>query len=246
MVKNNLSAFIQKIKLNEPISFKNLTVYPLAVPVGYRKKYVSLDEAIKKNWIDITEINEGGSVGDLKVRNKSPYSVLMLDGEELVGAKQNRILNTSILIEDVKEITIPVSCVEEGRWQYRSRKFKTSDAIFFSFGRRGKMHDVNIASAESGEFRAQQGKVWDDVAFMRMQAKAKGHTGAMRDVFEDKKMDIDSYINNIPFNKNQNGMLVFINGFLTGCDIITNKKIFQDYYYKILRSYSIDAIYSKP
>ena len=243
--QNNLSAFIKTIKLNEPISFNNLTVYPIDVPVDYLENFISLDDAIKNNWIDITEISEGGSVGNLKVKNNAPCSVLMLDGEELVGAKQNRILNTSILIENEKEIIIPVSCVEEGRWQYRSRNFRTSDAVFFSYGRKNKMRDVNMYSEKTGEFRSEQHNVWEDVAFMRKKSKAKGNTGAMRDVFEDKKMDIDSYLNNIPFNKEQNGMLVFINGCLMGCDIITNKKVFESYYRKILRSYAIDAIYSE-
>jgi ARG and Rhodanese-Phosphatase-superfamily-associated Protein domain len=35
--------------------------------------------------------------------------VLILDGEELVGAKQNRIVNVTILVVTQSEIVIPVS-----------------------------------------------------------------------------------------------------------------------------------------
>ena len=55
---------------------------------------------------------------DLKVINKSEVMVLILDGEELVGAKQNRIVNTTILIPAKETVLIPVSCVEQGRWSY--------------------------------------------------------------------------------------------------------------------------------
>ena len=52
----------------------------------------------------------------------------MLDGEELIGAKQNRILNTTVLVAAHTEVTIPVSCVEQGRWGYRGRQFRPGDA----------------------------------------------------------------------------------------------------------------------
>jgi hypothetical protein len=46
---------------------------------------------------------------------------LLLDGEQLVGAKQNRIPNMIVLVAAQTEVTIPVSCVEQGRWGYQAR-----------------------------------------------------------------------------------------------------------------------------
>ena len=66
--------------------------------------------------IDGGEVSRGGSVPELKVVNKSDRMLLILDGEELVGAKQNRIVNTTILIAGNTATVIPVSCVEQGRW----------------------------------------------------------------------------------------------------------------------------------
>ena len=53
---------------------------------------------------------------ELVVENPLDERVLLYDGEELVGAKQNRILNVSVLVEAKSTLTIPVSCVEQGRW----------------------------------------------------------------------------------------------------------------------------------
>jgi hypothetical protein len=55
--------------------------------------------------------------------------VLILDGEELVGAKQNRIVNTTILVAAGAEIVIPVSCVEQGRWTYKSDAFSSKHRV---------------------------------------------------------------------------------------------------------------------
>jgi len=57
-------------------------------------------------------------VPELKVISQSDRPILLLDGEELVGAKQNRVLNTTILLREKAETNIQVSCVEQGRWSY--------------------------------------------------------------------------------------------------------------------------------
>jgi hypothetical protein len=43
---------------------------------------------------------------------------LLIDGQELIGAKQNRILNTDVLVPAKSSLNLPVSCVEQGRWGY--------------------------------------------------------------------------------------------------------------------------------
>src|SRR5687768_5463792 len=73
--------------------------------------------------VKITEVSEGGSVPTLKVKNELPTRLLLIDGQELIGAKQNRILNTDVLVPAQNELTIPVSCVEQNRWGYRTRAF---------------------------------------------------------------------------------------------------------------------------
>ena len=51
--------------------------------------------------------------------NPLDEDVLLYDGEELVGAKQNRILNVTVLVGAGATLPIPVSCVEQGRWSSR-------------------------------------------------------------------------------------------------------------------------------
>jgi hypothetical protein len=47
----------------------------------------------------ISEISAAGPVAELMVVNRVNNPVLLMDGEKLAGAKQNRVLNTSILLE---------------------------------------------------------------------------------------------------------------------------------------------------
>src|SRR5690349_11920635 len=73
--------------------------------------------------VQITEVSEGGSVPTLMVKNGLDTRLFLIDGQELVGAKQNRILNTDVLVPAQTELKIPVSCVEQSRWSYRGRAF---------------------------------------------------------------------------------------------------------------------------
>src|SRR5207249_3998616 len=79
--------------------------------------------------VTIGEVSAAGEVPALSVVNDADRPVLLLDGEELVGARQNRILNTTVLVAAQATLRIPVSCVEQGRWSYRGKRFETGDAV---------------------------------------------------------------------------------------------------------------------
>jgi len=74
-------------------------------------------------------VSEGGRVPELKMINKSDDKILVIEGEELIGARQNRVVNATFLIPAHAEVIIPVSCVEQGRWAYRSQRFQSGKKI---------------------------------------------------------------------------------------------------------------------
>ena len=73
-------------------------MFPLLLPEDDAPGYLTLDEALAAGHASVTEVSEAGSVPELLVKNLAPSPVLILDGEELVGAKQNRIVNLTILV----------------------------------------------------------------------------------------------------------------------------------------------------
>jgi len=91
--------YLDQLKVGRKQAHKNLALYPFLSTYGIGLDYLLLDEALSENLIEVVEVSEGGSVPELKVVNKAARMVLILDGEELVGAKQNRIVNTTILVD---------------------------------------------------------------------------------------------------------------------------------------------------
>ena len=118
-----MSVVLPKLRVGDPVRHEALAVFPLFAEANGHVEYRLSDEALADEQILVEEVSEGGSVPDLLVENKGDQRVLFLEGEELVGAKQNRILNTSVLVAAHSKIKIPVSCVEQGRWGYSTRHF---------------------------------------------------------------------------------------------------------------------------
>ena len=98
-----------------------------------------------------------GLVPELFVENPIDSSVLLYDGEELVGAKQNRILNVSVLVGAGAKLPIPVSCVEQGRWSRLSDKFGAAPHISHSHLRRRKAETLAAQPLARASRRATSG-----------------------------------------------------------------------------------------
>ncbi len=99
-------------QVGEPVEHRGIVVvplFPLQDPVA---RYATLDDALARGF-EITETGPAGTVPELAVSNPLDDAVLLYDGEELVGAKQNRILDVSVLVAARSKLAIPVSCVEQ-------------------------------------------------------------------------------------------------------------------------------------
>jgi hypothetical protein len=104
-----LNQYLDQIKIGGKQVYKNLALFPLLSGQAVSLDYLTMDEALNEGLMEVTEVSEGGHVPDLKVVNKSPRMILILDGEELVGAKQNRIVNTTILVAALSTLVITVN-----------------------------------------------------------------------------------------------------------------------------------------
>ena len=113
---------LDAFQLGEPVEHRGILITPLFPRRDPVAAYVTLDEALPRG-LRITETSDAGSVPELLVENATDSDVLLYDGEELVGAKQNRILNVSVLVGAGAKLPIPVSCVEQGRWSRQSDSF---------------------------------------------------------------------------------------------------------------------------
>jgi hypothetical protein len=113
----------------------------------------------------ISELTASGSVGQLAALNQTSDYLLLTDADVLTGAKQNRVVNRSVLLAPMGKTVIEVSCVERLRWNYRSASFSTPGSVADP-GLRGRKAGTfsRMKPEHEMDFRDTQGEVWDHVS----------------------------------------------------------------------------------
>lgn len=239
-----LTEILKGLKLGEPQTFANMRVYPLHVANGHKRGYQTLTEGLKTGEVQITEVSEGGSVPDLKVKNTGGLPVLVIVGEELIGSKQNRILNTSVIIPANTEVLIPVSCVEQGRWHYTSRAFDSSDSTAHFAMRKMASENVTKSLREREEYDAKQGQVWAEVERKISSHQTSSRTRALRDVYEQTEDELKQYLEAFKVPEAE-GVVVEIDGVVMGAELFDHHETLRDLWGKLIKGYALDAVERK-
>ena len=237
---------MEGIKFGEIQIHKHVAVIPIIGGDDSGPAYLTMKEAMASNLLTVGEMTEGGNVPELKVLNKAERPVLLLDGEELSGAKQNRVLNTTILLREKSETVIPVSCTEHGRWSYSSSHFEESGHIMSAKLRSVKNASVHKNLKDTVSYRSDQSAVWEGIALQACENKVSSSTGAMKDIVEAKQEDLDAFLEHLPILDDQNGLLVLVNGQVVGLDMVSRAAAFRVLHPKLIRSYVMDALTEKP
>lgn len=238
-----LNETLLELMVGEASMCGNLAVFPLfTAKAAAPPDYVTLDEALESGRTEVTEVSEGGHVPELCFANRLDRPVLLVDGEELVGAKQNRILNLSILIGAGHTVTIPVSCVESGRWQYKSRRFASGGKNLYGKLRAQKMAAVTESLRELNSRRSDQGAIWDDIAAKSFRMEARCETGAMDAIYEEHEEQLKEYVRTLKPAADQAGAVFLINGEVAGLELFDSPLTLAQLMEKLVGSYAMDAL----
>jgi hypothetical protein len=82
--------------------------------------YALASEAMAAGTVAVSEVSEAGQVPALLADNCGELPALFLEGEEVRGGRQNRILHTSVLAAAGSQTCIPVICTQRGWWAFQA------------------------------------------------------------------------------------------------------------------------------
>lgn len=243
---NVISETLDSIRIGLPVTAGGLTMYPLLGAVSPSAAYLLLDDALECGAAEITEISQSGSVPELHFRNKGDQDILLVDGEELVGAKQNRVLNLTILVGAGQDVKIPVSCVEAGRWSWRSNRFAPGKRNLHARARAAKMHGVSESLARDG-LRAGpevQADVWRSVDEKMAAFRVRSATNSLHDVYAAKETLLGAVRDAFLARTGQTGAAFAIGERMVGCDLYDSPATLRKLLPKLVDSFAFDAIES--
>ena len=154
-------------RLLEPITYENLTVFPVVSSSGYdTSAFLTLEEGLSRGEVTVREQgaetlirnrgNErpisqgysGPSVNQLVLINHSKRPLLLLAGELVSGGKQDRIIAKDRIVAPFGDpLPLDVFCVEHGRWSSGS-EFNAAKTI------------VHPSVRENAAIHQKQADVW--------------------------------------------------------------------------------------
>jgi hypothetical protein len=245
LMEETIGKALENIQIGKIVTHKNMTIASLTFSSTSGPDYLTLSQGFERDCLTVQEISDGGSVPELSVINNGDQFVILLDGEEICGAKQNRVLNTSILVAPKAKIIIPVSCTEQGRWNYTSKEFEDSGILMARSLRSSKQAAVTRNIRESRRYQSDQSEVWEDVASLHSDLGTSSGTGAMKDAYESKKEDLQGYVEAFSDISNVNGIAVFLDGVIVGIDALSYAPAMDNLLPKLVGSYAMDALRSK-
>lgn len=220
----------------------SLQVFGLRWSAGNGLDYTTLDEALLDKVLEVTEINEGGQVPAIRVANKSERMVFLMVGELLVGCKQDRVLNSSMMVPSKSEVAIPVACVEIGRWGYQSRTFRSGQTSSHGYLRAILSKETSARYKAKNAPGSDQRAVWAEVARKMGKMGSRSSSGALQDMFRDYGDKLDQVVRSISSPEGCNGVAFAINGEISGVDLFDKPSTLNKLWPKLIKSYAMDAL----
>jgi hypothetical protein len=230
------------VQIGDAIRHGALSVFPLFGSSSGGVDYLLSDEAISAGSVTVEEVSEGGSVPNLLVNNQGDSRVLFLEGEELRGAKQNRVLNTSVLIAAHSRTPIPVSCVEQGRWRYRSRQFESSGTHSSSKLRHYLKASVSHSLKAGRGHSSDQGAVWHEVSRQMDSLGSSSDTTAMADTFQSYSTRLQEFRERVRYVDGATGIAVAVGPKVVALDVFDKPSTCAKVWDRLLTGVVMDAL----
>ena len=156
--------------LLDPITYENLTVFPVVSSAGYdTREFLTLEEGLSRGDVVVREqgaetmvrdrgvvrptpsYSSGPSVNQLVLVNRSKQPLILLAGELVSGGKQDRVIAKDRIVAPGSDpLPLDVFCVEHGRWS-QGANFTAAKTI------------VHPSVREQAAMKQSQSDVWASV-----------------------------------------------------------------------------------
>lgn len=231
---------------------ENLTLFPVLAETGRDLPYLLMADALASGTLTISEKGDG-VVPVLLAKNSAPHPVLILDGEQLVGARQNRMTNRSILLAAMSTVEIPVACMEHGRWHFVSDAFAPAPQYSPSKIRR-KARETEVRALHEAAARGlgersshrdlqmAQGEIWQEIREMGDNLGGASLTGALDALYTHRRDDMHRWIEAFPLLPLQVGLVAFMGTTPLGVDAVGSPDLFAKLHRRLLTGYVLDAM----
>lgn len=199
-----------------------------------------LEEGLHSGETALREVGEG-DVNRVRVQHNGQRMLLLIDGEQIVGAKQDRVFNASFLVAPGSDVTLPVSCVERGRWRDDRRGFTASRITLTGLARSRKLSRVTQSILCGDGYDAGQGAVWADVDEYLDKSRIMSRTSAFHDGVASRKHDTQQKLAVMEPIHGQVGLALVRNDRVALMDVFGSQALYERAHAKVAAGMLADA-----
>lgn len=239
----NLSPVVGK-ETNASYTCEKLRLYPIIANDEFREAHkdigqsVPMNKALADGRLKVSEKEGGGTVNTLQAKNTSTDTIYLMQGEVVVGGKQDRMLAQDVLIAPGATMDIGAFCVEHGRW---------------SEGGTGKAFNgtAGVVSQEvrkAAAVQKDQSEVWDKVAKNVAKHDANAPSGSYVAVTRDEKFlkaqkQYKDRLGRLPHSvKHIVGVVAVTGDRVVGCDVFATEEMFAQAFPQLIDAYIAEAL----
>lgn len=217
---SNPASWLKSLNLGEPQQLDAYTIYPLCVTeAGPDPNLLLTHQAIGAQVLEILEKGEG-EVQELEAFNKGDKPVVILEGDTLIGCKQNRVVARSVILGGGGKVPIPVGCMEQGRWDRASGSFGSGKTRMSPSVRSASIREVREAKkAGRPKTSVDQGRLWEDVQLCIDYCGADTPTSDYHAVIDEQGVAAVKRLRTLETQPGQVGVLIMANGTFLGLEL---------------------------
>jgi hypothetical protein len=222
---------IPDVRVGEPQVCGGVTAFPLFAECSSSLDYLLFDEATAAGTLAVREVPDDSRINRLLAENVGDRPVLFVEGEEVRGGKQDRVLAVSVLAAGKSRTRLPVACVEPGRWDCESREFTS-----------GSCSPPSLRHVLKDEADYRQYRLWKT---MRRQLRRLGivsPTGNMSDGMDVLREAAEGLRRGLPYAEGASGIAVALGGRVVGIDLFDKPAIMAKLWDRVVQGVAIDAM----
>jgi len=228
-----MKELFKDIEVADPVFLRNLMIHPITGSSGNGTDISSLEDILKNTSGEFGEF-EPPDINRISFFNNGDTPALMIDGEEIIGSLQNRIVADSTLVLAREKSEIPVICAEEERWE---------DIGAFQTGYCSYPGIRALLSRRSKEKNGIQKKIWSEIERKLTVTRTISATSSMHDIYNNLEDEVMRYLEDFEgLSPDTIGFIGVAGKKILGCDMFLNHTTYSKFESKLLRSYALDAI----
>jgi hypothetical protein len=231
-----LEQYFQHLEIYAGIAYRDLAIYPVRLRGGQhlRGDWLTMDEALARGVLTVSEKGRDGQVPVVVVHNRSRNdTIFIMSGELITGGKQTRTMRQDVVLAPGERAEVSVYCVEAHRWKGQAD---------FHAGRALLPQSIQ-RELRSG---ADQRRIWSEVARNNAALNAENETGSLELALKSRsvKSQLDAVRSRIlpEVPADSVGFLFLDRGRAVGADFFGRSDLARSLLSKVIDAYSVDVI----